>query len=142
MIRVISGVCDTELGLKRSTDGPFTLSPEAEKRLVDRNVAEYVYKPVATAEARLNAVETGVTKPASETIATGLGIVDSGETHYLDKGQLAEMSFAELKSLAKDMGISCGSLRSKNEYIEAIAAVPVGLGEEVFPDTDSEDIVV
>ena len=52
------------------------------------------------------------------------------------------MTFADLKSLAKEMGISSTKLRSKADYIEAIASVPVELGEQVFPEDMSEDIVV
>lgn len=142
MIRVISGVCDTELGLKRPTDDPFTLDPDAEKRLVDRKVAEYVYTPVATVEAKPNGDVAGVTMVETDRVATGLGIACNEDCHYLDREQLEEMTFADLKSLAKEMGISSTKLRSKADYIEAIASVPVELGEQVFPEDMSEDIVV
>lgn len=42
MIRIISGAYGGKNGLIRPNDPPFSLSPEKEKRLVDRGVAEYV----------------------------------------------------------------------------------------------------
>lgn len=42
MIRIISGAYGAPNGIIRSNDPPFSLTPEAEKRLVDRGVAEYV----------------------------------------------------------------------------------------------------
>ena len=142
MIRVVSGVCDTELGLKRAADAPFTLSPEAEKRLVDRKVAKYVYEPVATAEASPNGADACVTVAETDRVATGLGIASNEDCHYLDKGQLEGRTFAKLKSLAKDMDIPCAKLHSKADYIDAIARGPVELGEQVFPEDMPEDIVV
>lgn len=52
---------------------------------------------------------------------------------HLDAEQLQDMSFADLKALAKDMGIETGKIRSKSGMIEAITSV------EVFADAETED---
>lgn len=49
------------------------------------------------------------------------------QTAHLDKGQLEEMKFDDLKKLAADMGIDTAGLKKKADLVEAIAA------EEVIP---------
>ena len=60
---------------------------------------------------------------------------------HLDREQLEEMSFADLKALAKDMGIETGKIRSKSGMIEAITAVEVEAPADDLPDLTPQDVV-
>ena len=64
MIRMKSGVCGMRNGMKSADDGSFSLSAEAEARLVARGVAEYVDgtpAPVPVAPPELPELPEGVT---------------------------------------------------------------------------------
>ena len=61
-------------------------------------------------------------------------------TGHLDKGQLDSMKLADLKKLAEDMGIDTKGLKSKADFVAAIAAEEVEAGGTVDPDdTAPED---
>lgn len=61
-------------------------------------------------------------------------------TGHLDKGQLDGMKLADLKKLAEDMGINTKGLKSKADFVAAIAAEEVEAGGIVDPDdTAPED---
>lgn len=61
-------------------------------------------------------------------------------TGHLDKGQLDGMKLADLKKLAEDMGIDTKSLKSKADFVAAIAAEEVEAGGIIDPDdTAPED---
>ena len=64
---------------------------------------------------------------------------------HLDGEQLQDMSFADLKALAKDMGIDTGKIRSKAGMIEAITAVEVYAEasdtEDAPPVFDAQDVI-
>ena len=62
---------------------------------------------------------------------------------HLDAEQLQEMTFTELKALAKDMGIETGKIKSKAGMIEAITAVEVYADdlEEAPPVFDAQDVI-
>ena len=65
-------------------------------------------------------------------------------TGYLDGSDLEGMSFADLKALAKDMGIDTGKIRSKTGMIEAISSVEVEAPlteEDDLPDLTPQDVV-
>jgi len=53
-----------------------------------------------------------------------------GQTAHLDEAQLAEMKLEDLKRLAAAMDVDINGLRSKAEFIAAIAAVEVTPGGE------------
>lgn len=55
-------------------------------------------------------------------------------TGHLDKGQLYGMKLADLKKLAEDMGIDTKGLKSKADFVAAIAAEEVEAGGIVDPD--------
>ena len=61
------------------------------------------------------------------------GAESDAEAH-LDAEQLQEMTVAQLKELAAELGIETAKLRKKDDLIAAIAAVPVEPGEEVGED--------
>lgn len=61
-------------------------------------------------------------------------------TGHLDKGQLDGMKLADFKKLAEDMGIDTKGLKSKADFVAAIAAEEVEAGGIVDPDdTAPED---
>jgi len=62
---------------------------------------------------------------------------------HLDAEQLQDMTFTELKALAKDMGIETGKIKSKAGMIEAITAVEVYADEleEAPPVFDAQDVI-
>ena len=51
--------------------------------------------------------------------------------YHLDKAQLDEMKFNDLKKLAADMGIDITGIKKKADLVDAIAAVEVEPGEPV-----------
>lgn len=55
------------------------------------------------------------------------------QTAHLDKGQLEEMKYDDLKKLAADMGIDTAGLKKKADLVEAIAA------EEVIPGPTEDE---
>lgn len=57
------------------------------------------------------------------------------QTAHLDREQLEEMKFDDLKRMATDMGIDIKGLKSKNDIVEAIVAVEVTPG----PEADEEE---
>lgn len=59
------------------------------------------------------------------------------ETKYhLDKTQLDEMKFDDLKKLAADMGIDITGIKKKADLVDAIAAVEVEPGEPVDDENE------
>lgn len=137
MIKIISGTVRTSLGLKTSKDKPFSLPPKEEQRFIDRKVAARVYQeevlePVATPSADPAGEGVGVTSSTEELGAEGEETVGN-----LDADQLKKMKLDDLKQLAKDMDIDTNGLRTKDDYVAAIAAVDVILG----PELSAEEIV-
>lgn len=62
--------------------------------------------------------------------------------YHLDKAQLDEMKFDDLKKLAVDMGIDITGIKKKADLVDAIAAVEVEPGEPVDDENEvdySED---
>ena len=53
------------------------------------------------------------------------GTIEKTVSGHLTKEQLNEMTVPNLKKLAEDMGIDTTGLKSKNSYVEAIAATAV-----------------
>lgn len=61
------------------------------------------------------------------------------ETAHIEKAQLEDMKIDDLKKLATDMNIDTTGFKRKADYVEAIAAVEVTLGEEVETEADYGD---
>lgn len=106
---------------------------EAEaKRLVALGVAAIVREvdeaSVASASTGRNDAAPCADMPNKEN-----GAESDAEAH-LDAEQLQEMTVAQLKELAAELGIETAKLRKKDDLIAAIAAVPVELGEEISED--------
>lgn len=118
---------------------------EAEaRRLVALGVAAIVREvdeaPVANASTGRNDAAPCADMPSEENGAEG-----DTEAH-LDAEQLQEMTVAQLKELAAELGIETAKLRKKDDLIAAIAAVPVEPGEEIgegdLPDLSAAAPVV
>ena len=127
MIKIVKGVYGyvDKHGFVRPKDcnsEPFYTSPEQEARLVKLGVAEYVDEP-AKAE------------PVNEPAQVQSPQNDEAVVH-LDPDQLKELTNAELKAMAEDMGIDTAKLKTKAQFIEAITAVDVVPG----PDEGSEEM--
>ena len=106
---------------------------EAEaKRLVALGIAAIVREvdeaPVATASTGRNDAAPCADMPNKENGA------ESGAEAHLDAEQLQEMTVAQLKELAAELGIETAKLRKKDDLIAAIVAVPVEPGEEISED--------
>lgn len=112
MIQMICGACRVNNALKRAGDGPFSMSPEAEKRLVDAGVAEYaaeIYEETIEAEDSLEIVE-------------GRFTTDS----------LLTMTRAGMEKLAADLGVDVSKCKNKLEVAELLASI------EVTPDDSTK----
>lgn len=93
---------------------------EAEaRRLVALGVAAIVHEADEAPVASGSTVESGA---------------ESGAEAHLDAEQLQEMTVAQLKELAAELGIETAKLRKKDDLIAAIVAVPVEPGEEISED--------
>lgn len=140
MIKIISGTCRTELGLKNSSDQPFSLSKEAEERLVNRKVAAYVVQgAVATPPAGQEQDGAGVNSGTEENGNKGaqgggeekesenaLTIVDG---HYV-KEELMKLTRPELNDMAKNLGLDGASCNNKGEVADLIVAIEVAAEED------------
>ncbi len=118
---------------------------EAEaKRLVALGVAAIVREvdeaPVASASTGRNDAAPCADMPNKEN-----GAESDAEAH-LGTEQLQEMTVAQLKELAAELGIETAKLRKKDDLIAAIVAVPVEPGEETgegdLPDLSAAAPVV
>lgn len=127
MIKMKSGTCgvpvmhgDAVVRVERKTpnDEPFSLSPEAEARLVERKVAIYVNAHVPIA-------------PPENHTEGGEGVA------------LEDMKANDLRALGKEYGLSFAVGMKKADMIEAIKAAQSEGGESEEPDhedtTDGED---
>ena len=56
--------------------------------------------------------------------------------YHLNKAQLDEMKFDDLKKLAADMGIDITGIKKKADLVDAIAAVEVEPGEPVDDENE------
>lgn len=106
--------------LKTPESGPFECDDAQAARLVSLGVAEYV----------------GAQKKEQTDGSQGT----EKATGHLDAAQLETMTNEQLKNLAADMGVDVTGCKKKADYIAAIVAVEVGLGDEVDPDEDDDEL--
>ena len=144
MIQMICGYTGIGTKLVGPKDGPFELTPEAEKRLVERGVAEYATKALASppAPAGENApevpgVNTSETKePAEAPLAPPaaaepdpkdcIDIVDG----HMTVESLMTMTRADMEALAEDLGLDVKKCRNKSEIAALIAQVEIDLDQQ------------
>lgn len=121
--------------LKTPEHGPFECDDAQAARLVSMGVADYVndlgWKQVADPMPQSDEQQGDTGEPSQET---------EKATGHLDPAQLETMTNAELKALAEDMGVDVSSCRKKADYIAAIVAVEVEIGDEDDPDNDLPDL--
>lgn len=102
---------------------------EAEaRRLVALGVAAIVHEADEAPVASDSTVESG------DTPCADMPSEENGAEAHLDVEQLQEMTVAQLKELAAELGIETAKLRKKDDLIAAIVAVPVEPGEEISED--------
>lgn len=120
--------CPTKTGVHTVSRGERCEVSDAEAaRLIGLGVAKYAFSvPTApeTAPAEAPAVAEGNDTPAAETSQNG------SEVAHLDPDQLHDMTVANLKKLAADMGIDTKQLKTKDALIQAICAEDVVRGDE------------
>ena len=139
---IIKALCVIGAKAKNGT-GPlypgcsYDVEDELAKRLVAQDVAEFDQiraNPAPAAAIPSENPPTGGTSPDGPS---------EGE-ELIPGVELDEMSFNELKALAKDMGIDTGKIKSKAGMIEAISAhakVGIPADDDVPPEFDALDVV-
>ncbi len=142
------------LGIK-AKDGRSPIYPGTIAEVDDAEGLRMIEAGCATEVGAVDAERPGKAAPASvpsenpsteETAQNGPEKAGNGQiAGHLDRDQLQEMSFADLKALAKDMGIETGKIKSKAGMIEAICAVEVYADaddpEEAPPVFDAQDVI-
>lgn len=120
--------CPTKTGVHTVSRGERCEVSDAEAaRLIGLGVAKCALSAPAapeTAPAEAPAVAEGNDTPAAETSQNG------SEAAHLDPDQLHDMTVANLKKLAADMGIDTKQLKTKDALIQAICAEDVVPGDE------------
>ena len=122
-----------------------TIAEDEAAELVGLGVAVYTKEPVLVDKTPKNDVaeDAGIVpkekyEPA-EPAPEGLKTPDGIESH-LDAEDLQEMTYANLKKLATDMGLPVNKLRSKQALIDALVQEPVYVDpdDEAPPDIEAE----
>lgn len=107
--------CPTKTGVHTVSRGERCEVSDAEAaRLIGLGVAKCAFSAPTAPEAA----------PAAEASQNG------SETAHLDPDQLHDMTVANLKKLAADMGIDTKQLKTKDALIQAICAEDVAPGDE------------
>lgn len=146
MIHMICGFTGVGMKLVGPKDGPFELSPEAEKRLVDLGVAEYVGKALASPpadEGEKAKAQTGENtsegpEPAETALAPleGLSLddcIEIDESGHMTVESLMKMTRANMEALASDLGIDVAKCRTKSEIAALLTQVEMDAGQEDAP---------
>ena len=147
-IRIVNGVAavhpDGEFKVVRRGQ-TATIAEDEAAELVGLGVAVYTKEPVLVDKTPKNDVaeDAGIVpkekyEPA-EPAPEGLKTPDGIESH-LDAEDLQEMTYANLKKLATDMGLPVNKLRSKQALIDALVQEPVYVDpdDEAPPDIEAE----
>ena len=120
--------CPTKTGVHTVAHGERCEVSDAEAaRLIGLGVAKCAFSaPTApeTTHAEAPAAAEGNDTSATETSQNG------SEAAHLDPDQLHDMTVANLKKLAADMGIDTKQLKTKDALIQAICAEDVVPGDE------------
>lgn len=126
MIQMISGCTQIAGEIRSAKSGPFEASPQVEEFLVKRGVAKYV--------GRKPALAPGADVPPAPDFPMGDDAMelppvpvqpdepappDEADAETIDA---ADLTVAQLKDIAAQMGIETKGLRTKAALLEAIAA--------------------
>lgn len=136
----------------RNSEGVGPIYPGCTAEVDDELGAKLVADGFAVEIARPGTVASSKAAPAAnpsenpskgENTQNGPENAGNGQvTGHLDEAQLQEMSYTDLKALAKDMGIETGKIKSKAGMIAAITAVEVQAdAEEAPPVFDAQDVI-
>lgn len=147
-IRIVNGVAavhpDGEFKVVRRGQ-TATIAEDEAAELVGLGVAVYTKEPVLVDKTPKNDVAEDAdivpeekSEPA-ESAPEELKTPDGIESH-LDAEDLQEMTYANLKKLATDMGLPVNKLRSKQALIDALVQEPVYVDpdDEAPPDIEAE----
>ena len=138
--------------LAKDKNGHSPIYPGKTVEVGDEIGCEFVALKVAK-EVRATEAETGIPAAAAGKRSGNASGAENAQNSpknaatvkgYLDGNDLNGMSFADLKALAKDMGIDTGKIRSKSGMIEAITSVEVEAPlneDEDLPDLTPQDVV-
>lgn len=120
--------CPTKTGVHTVAHGErCEVSDDEAARLVGLGVAKYVFSAPTVPETvpmDVPATAEGNDTPAAEASQGG------SEAAHLDPDQLHDMTVANLKNLAADMGIDTKQLKTKDALIQSICAEDVVPGDE------------
>lgn len=152
MIKVIRGGCGISYtdahgnkrhALKTPESGPFECDDAQASRLVNLGVAAYVnelgWRQIADPAPQTDGQQQGQNDGQQQVQDDGSQETEKA-TGHLDAAQLETMTNDQLKVLAADMGVDVTGCKKKADYITAIVAVEVELGDEVDPDEDDDEL--
>lgn len=136
MIEMICGAYGAKERLIRPADGPFSLSAEEEKRLVERGVARYVQESVTDppGPSPSDPEESGGEFPVPE------GAPDA-EGGSFSCGELDDMTKDSLVKVAAQLGLEANMRMSKADILQVIHNALGQAGETAPPDLSPEDPV-
>lgn len=112
------------------------------KHMVELGVAEEISAAPKNRSSNISAGQNPGANPSGAENAQNepSGAGNEYVAGHPDNDQLQEMSFADLKALAKDMGIDTGKIRSKEGMINAILVARMEM-EESFPTIEVQEVV-
>lgn len=120
--------------LKTHESGAFECDDAQAERLVRMGVAAYVTEKAAEPVTQVDAQQEGQADGSQE---------PEKLTGHLDAAQLETMTNDQLKNLAGDLGVDITGCKKKADYIAAITAVEVEIGDEddgdELPDLGAAD---
>ncbi len=151
-IRIVNGVAavhpDGEFKVVRRGQ-TATIAEDEAAELVELGVAVYTKEPVLVGKApEINKVQNEDADPDGKDEPEDSNLDDlknpDGIPAHLDPDDLQEMTFANLKKLATDMGLPVNKLRSKQAIIDALTeeTVFVDPQDEVPPVVEADGPVV
>ena len=127
--------------LKTPESGPFECDDAQAARFVELGAAEYVGAQEAPM-AQVNEQQDEGQQSDEQQEETGEPSQEPEKVaHHLDAEQLKNMTVAQLKTLAEDMGADISGCKKKDDYIAAIVAVDVYIDDEddELPDLSAAD---
>ena len=120
--------CPTKTGVHTVAHGERCEVSDAEAtRLVGLGVAKYIFSAPIVPETV--PMDVPATAEGNDTLAAEASQGGS-EAAHLDPDQLHDMTVANLKNLAADMGIDTKQLKTKDALIQSICAEDVVPGDE------------
>ena len=135
MVEMICGAYGAKGRLIRPADGPFSLSAEEERRLVNRGVARYVRESVT--------IPPG--PPPSEPEESGGETLDpygSMESEHLLHEDLDTMTKDSLLKITAQLGLEANARMNKADILQVIHNALTHTDESDLPDLTPEGPVV